>query len=94
MVANAMRDAREREDQSDRPGLIAPGLRDSAGPIVHRGHDRIRDTPRARNRAFGEATPASGSECADRGIGVPNANPSREPDDRRWLETGVERKRI
>ena len=80
---------------SDRPGWQQPGFPDWADPIVRRGGDLMPGTgPRARNPRVRGSEPTSGSECADRGFGVPTANPSREPDVLRWLETGVERKRI
>jgi hypothetical protein len=47
-------------------------------------HDRIpRTAPRVRNPRVRGSDPASGSECADRGFGVPDANSSRESDDPR-----------
>ena len=88
-------DARQREDQSD-PRVTALGLSTlGRSDRASGGGDRMPGVaPRARNPSIRGSDPASGSQYADRGIAVPNANPSCESDDRRRLETGVERKRI
>jgi Transposase IS116/IS110/IS902 family len=78
------------------PGLIAPGLSRLGDPIVRRGGgDWMPGTaPRTRIPRARGGDPASGSECADRGFGVPSANSSRGNQTSVAAAAGVERKRI